>query len=142
MFPWSGRWITSPATPATTTYPGATGLAGFYKQLESKLHTIGVPTDCPVGDLRLVFTFRAGYLAGNRLLPGLAGAYSHAVALGMLACFSYWAGASEGWLSSLSLVAWWGVPSVLALGRRSIGGVAGSPWQGHEAQCRRLTVWR
>ena len=56
----------------------------------------------------------AGYLAGNRLLPGLAGAYSYAVALGMLASFSYWVGASAGGLSSLSLVAWWGVPSVLA----------------------------
>jgi hypothetical protein len=56
----------------------------------------------------------AGYLAGSRFLPGLTSAYTYAVVLGMLACFVYWLGASELGRLSLSLVPWWGVPSVLA----------------------------
>ena len=51
----------------TTSHPGALGLAGYFKQLQSKLGTIGTATDCPVGDLRLVFTFRLGSIAGGTL---------------------------------------------------------------------------
>jgi hypothetical protein len=56
----------------------------------------------------------SGYLAGNRLLPGLTGAFPFAVVLGMLACFTHWVSVSEGGSSSLSLVTWWGVPGLLA----------------------------
>ena len=64
--------------------------------------------------LPVVVLVCAGYLAGNRLLPGLANGYTYAVLLGMLTCFVYWLGASELGLLSLSLVPWWGVPGVLA----------------------------
>ena len=56
----------------------------------------------------------AGYLAGNRLLPGLNNAYTYSVVLGMLACCVYWLSANELGLLSLSLVPWWAVPGVLA----------------------------
>jgi hypothetical protein len=64
--------------------------------------------------LPVVVLVCAGYLAGSRLLPGLARAYTYAVVLGMLACFVYWLAASELGLLSLSLVPWWGVPHILA----------------------------
>jgi hypothetical protein len=64
--------------------------------------------------LPVVVLVCAGYLAGNRLIPGQTSAYTYAILLGMLACFAYWLGASELGLLSLSLVPWWGVPGVLA----------------------------
>ena len=64
--------------------------------------------------LPVVVLVCAGYLAGSRLLPGLANAYTYAVVLGMLAGFVYWLSASELGLLSLSLVPWWGGPGVLA----------------------------
>jgi hypothetical protein len=64
--------------------------------------------------LPVVVLVCAGYLAGNRLLPGLTTSYMYAVILGMLACFTYWLSTSELGLLSLSLIPWWGVPGVLA----------------------------
>jgi hypothetical protein len=64
--------------------------------------------------LPVVVLVCAGYLAGNRLIPGLTNAYTYAILLGMLACFVYWLGSNELGLTSLSLVPWWGVPGVLA----------------------------
>jgi hypothetical protein len=64
--------------------------------------------------LPVVVLVCAGYLAGNRLLPGITRAYTYAVVLGMLACFVYWLATGELGLLSLSLLPWWGVPGVLA----------------------------
>ena len=49
----------------------------------------------------------AGYLAGERLLPGNGRAVSYSITLGMLACAAYWLLQSEVGLASLSLVPWW-----------------------------------
>ena len=56
----------------------------------------------------------AGYLVGERLLPGSRRAVSYSITLGMLACAAYWLSQSEVWLASLSLFPWWSAPNTIA----------------------------
>ena len=56
----------------------------------------------------------AGYLASERLLPGVNRAFPYAVILGMLTCFVLLFWLSEGGLALLALVRWWGAPVILA----------------------------
>lgn len=51
--------------PDTSSYPGATGLAAYFKRLQSQLTTTGTHTGCPRGELRLWFGFPQGYFSGT-----------------------------------------------------------------------------
>lgn len=52
--------VLRPVNSNTNAYPGAVGVAGFYKQLKMPLVTTGTSVGCPNGDFRLVFNFPRG----------------------------------------------------------------------------------
>jgi hypothetical protein len=52
--------VLRPVNSNTNSYPGAVGVAGFYKQLRMPLVTTGTSVGCPNGDFRLVFNVPHG----------------------------------------------------------------------------------
>lgn len=53
------------STVETNSYPGATGVAGYFKEVFMPLTTTGTPVGCPPGQLSMTFDFPQGQLDGT-----------------------------------------------------------------------------
>ncbi|MFA6546978.1 MAG: Ig domain-containing protein, partial [Limisphaerales bacterium] len=54
-----------PQMPDTTSYPGATGIAAYFKQLHFNLTTTGTQTGTALGQFNLGFSFARGFFDGT-----------------------------------------------------------------------------